>query len=181
MATPAGGSEEQVGKKEKFDASSFILHHIADSHEWHLFGEGEHSVAIYLPVILYDKESGFHLFSSRKISHGHVHNGFRIEEGRIVKVDAAGNINKDYSPLDLSMTKTVVAMLSAALIGLILFLSLARSYKKTGISSPKGIQGFLERLSSLYATTSPGQTSGTRQTNTCHTCSRYSPSSSSTT
>jgi F-type H+-transporting ATPase subunit a len=53
-------------------------------------------------------------------------------------------VNEDYYPLDLSMTKTVVAMLSAALIGLILFLSLARSYKKTGISAPKGIQGFLE-------------------------------------
>jgi F-type H+-transporting ATPase subunit a len=144
MATPAGGTEEKVGKKEKFDASSFILHHIADSHEWHLFGEGEHSVAIYLPVILYDKESGFHLFSSRKIAHGHVHNGFSLEEGRIVKVDSAGKVNEDYYPLDLSMTKTVVAMLSAALIGLILFLSLARSYKKTGISAPKGIQGFLE-------------------------------------
>jgi F-type H+-transporting ATPase subunit a len=144
MATPAGGSEEQVGKKEKFDASSFILHHIADAHEWHLFGEGEHSVAIYLPVILYDKYSGFHFFSSKKISHGHIHNGFTLEEGRIVKVNAAGKINEEYFPLDLSMTKTVVAMLSAALIGIILFLSLARSYKKTGISAPKGIQGFLE-------------------------------------
>ena len=35
-------------------------------------------------------------------------------------------------------------MLSAAIIGLLLFLSLARSYKKTGISHPKGIQSFLE-------------------------------------
>ena len=49
-------------------------------------------------------------------------------------------------PLDFSMTKTVVGMLAAALIGLWLFLSLARSYKKTGISSPKGIQKFLEPI-----------------------------------
>ena len=35
-------------------------------------------------------------------------------------------------------------MLFAAIIGLVLFLSLARSYKKTGISHPKGIQSFLE-------------------------------------
>jgi F-type H+-transporting ATPase subunit a len=34
--------------------------------------------------------------------------------------------------------------MSAAIIGLILFLSLARSYKKTGISHPKGMQSFLE-------------------------------------
>ena len=44
------------------------------------------------------------------------------------------------------MTKTVVGMLSAAIIGLVLFLSLARSYKKTGISHPKGIQSFLEPI-----------------------------------
>jgi F-type H+-transporting ATPase subunit a len=37
-------------------------------------------------------------------------------------------------------------MLFAALIGLWLFLSLSRSYKKTGISHPKGIQGFLEPI-----------------------------------
>jgi F-type H+-transporting ATPase subunit a len=143
------GEEVKVEGKKKFEATSFILDHIGDSHEWHLYGEGEHSVAIYLPVILYDKESGFHLFSSKKLAHGHVYKGFRLEEegdlkGTIVKVDAAGNANVEYFPLDLSVTKTVAAMISAALIGLILFISLARSYKKTGISYPKGIQGFLE-------------------------------------
>ena len=35
-------------------------------------------------------------------------------------------------------------MIFAALLGLFLFLSLARSYRKTGISHPKGIQSFLE-------------------------------------
>ena len=146
----AGSKEEQkVEGKEKFDASTFILDHIADSHEWHLFGEGESSVAIYLPVILYDKGSGLHVFSSRNLAHGHVYEGFRLEEegdlkGKIVKVDSAGQVDENNLPLDFSMTKTVVAMLSAALLGLILFISLARSYKKTGISHPKGIQGFLE-------------------------------------
>lgn len=153
IAAPAAVStEEENGEtNEKFNASSFILEHIADSHEWHLFGEGENSVIIYLPVIIYDKESGFHVFSSRKIAHGHIHNGFTLAEegdleGRIVKVDAGGNINEEYLPVDLSMTKTVVAMLSAAIIGLILFISLARSYKKTGISHPKGMQSFLEPI-----------------------------------
>lgn len=146
----AGSKEEKKAEgKEKFDASSFILNHIADSHEWHLFGEGESSVAIYLPVILYDKGSGLHVFSSRNLAHGHVHDGFRLEEegdlkGKIVKVDAAGQVDENNLPLDFSITKTVVAMIAAALIGLLLFISLARSYKKTGISHPKGIQGFLE-------------------------------------
>lgn len=35
-------------------------------------------------------------------------------------------------------------MLAAAIIGLIIFISLAQSYKKRGISHPRGLQGFLE-------------------------------------
>jgi F-type H+-transporting ATPase subunit a len=142
--------EPKSEEKGKFEASTYILEHIADSHEWHILRKknGE-SVAIYLPVILYSKESGLHLFSSKKLAHGKEYKGFKLEEegdlkGRIVSVDEAGKIDEENLPLDFSMTKTVIGMLSAAIIGLILFLLLARSYKKTGISHPKGIQSFLE-------------------------------------
>jgi F-type H+-transporting ATPase subunit a len=142
--------EVKEENKEKFKASTYILEHIADSHEWHLWTKKDgNSVAIYLPVIVYSKEKGFNLFSSKKLAHGREYKGFKIEEegnlkGKIVTVNAAGVIDEENLPLDLSMTKTVVGMLSAAIIGLLLFLSLARSYKKTGISHPKGIQSFLE-------------------------------------
>lgn len=152
MTGTARANEESVngGAEEEFNASSFILEHIADSHEWHLLTRknGE-SVAIYLPVILYSKDKGLSIFSSRKIAHGHEYNGFRIEEegdfaGRIVQVNAAGQVDEDNLPLDFSITKAVVGLFFAAVIGLLLFLSLSRSYKKTGISHPKGIQSFLE-------------------------------------
>jgi hypothetical protein len=62
--------------EEEFDASTFIMGHVADSHEWHILTRKDgSSVAIYLPVILIDKESGLHLFSSRKLAHGHSHLG----------------------------------------------------------------------------------------------------------
>lgn len=145
-----GKTERKTEAKEKFNASAYILEHLADSHEWHLFtkADGE-SVAIYLPVILYTKEKGISLFSSKKLAHGHEYKGFKLEEegalkGKIVSVNEAGVIDEEKLPLDLSITKTVVAMMSAALIGLIIFLSLARSYKKSGISYPKGMQSFLE-------------------------------------
>jgi F-type H+-transporting ATPase subunit a len=145
--THSGGEAE-----EEFDASSFILEHISDSHEWHIMTKknGE-SVALYLPVILYSKGSGLHVFSSKKLAHGHEYNGFRLEEegdleGRIVKVKSDGTVDMDNMPIDFSITKTVLGMMAAALIGLWLFLALARSYKKTGISHPKGIQGFLEPI-----------------------------------
>lgn len=149
---PAFGQngEEKEEVKEKFKASTYILEHIADSHEWHLWTKKDSSsVAIYLPVIVYSKENGVHVFSSKHLAHGQEYKGFKLEEegelkGKIVSVSEAGVIDEENLPLDFSMTKTVIGMLSAALIGLFLFLSLARSYKKTGISHPKGIQSFLE-------------------------------------
>ncbi len=151
---PAPGQETHSGgeAEEEFDASSFILEHIYDSHEWHIMTKknGEH-ISLQLPVILYSKGSGLHVFSSKKLAHGHEYNGFRLEEegdleGRIVKVKSDGTVDMENIPLDFSITKTVLGMMAAALIGLWLFLALARSYKKTGISHPKGIQGFLEPI-----------------------------------
>jgi F-type H+-transporting ATPase subunit a len=136
--------------KEKFDASAFILDHIADSHEWHILTKpnGE-SVAVYLPVIVYTKSKGLNVFSSRRLAEGKEYKGFKIEEegdlkGSIVALDAEGKADEKNLPLDLSMTKTVIGMLAASIIGILLFLSLARSYKKTGVSYPRGLQSFIE-------------------------------------
>lgn len=143
-ATPEAG--------EEFDASSFILDHIADSHEWHILTRknGE-SVALYLPVIVYSKENGIDIFSSKKLAHGHEYKGYRLEEegdlkGRIVKVNEDGSVDEEKLPLDFSITKSVLGLFFAALIGLWLFLSLSSSYKRTGICHPKGIQSFLEPI-----------------------------------
>jgi F-type H+-transporting ATPase subunit a len=153
-ATGEENKDKENGESEEaFDASTFIMEHIADSHEWHLLTKknGE-SVAVYLPVILYSKEKGIDIFSSKKLAHGNIFNGYKIEEeegdlkGRIVSVNAEGHVDEENLPLDFSITKTVVGLFSAATIGLLLFLSLARSYKKTGISHPKGIQSFLEPI-----------------------------------
>jgi F-type H+-transporting ATPase subunit a len=157
FTVPVYGQEEhnlpETSVKEsenKFDASSFILDHIADSHEWHILTKKDSStIAIYLPIILYSKEKGLDIFSSRKLAHSHVYKGYRIEEegdlkGKIVNVNEAGIVDEEARPIDFSITKTVVGMMAAALIGLWLFISLSRSYKKTGISYPKGIQSFLE-------------------------------------
>lgn len=144
--------EENEGPKaaEEFEASGFILDHIADSHEWHILTKqnGE-SVALYLPVIVYSKEKGLDIFSSKRLAHGQEYKGYKLEEegdlkGRIVNLNPDGTINEAKLPLDFSITKSVVGLFFAALIGLWLFIALSHSYKKTGISHPKGIQSFLE-------------------------------------
>jgi F-type H+-transporting ATPase subunit a len=158
---PAAGQEEHgpdatTGpghSKEKFKPSTFIIEHVSNSHEWHLLTiakkDGtEKEIAIPLPVILYYKPTGLHIFFSNKIAHGQEYRGFKMgegeHEGKIVAVNEAGEVDTVNLLLDFSMTKMVVGMLAAALLGMWLFISLSRSYKKTGISHPKGIQSFLE-------------------------------------
>ena len=150
------GQQEENNKAEtetKFNASEFILDHISDSHEWHIMtlgeGENEKHITLYLPVILYSGKSGLHLFSSRRLAHGNEYRAFRLMQegefkGKIVALSENGEADRESLLLDFSMTKTVVGMLAAAIIGLWLFLALSRSYRKTGISHPKGIQSLLE-------------------------------------
>jgi len=151
-ATGEGSKEDhkKTATEEEFDASTFIQEHVADSHEWHLWTKNDgSSVAVYLPVIIFDKGTGLHLFSSRHIAHGHVHNGFGIAhegkyEGKIVRMTNDGHADEENIPLDFSITKAIFGMIVAAIILLWLLMALARSYKKSGISAPRGIQGFLE-------------------------------------
>jgi F-type H+-transporting ATPase subunit a len=145
-------NKEKSEPEEAFDASTFIMEHIADSHEWHLYTKKDgSSVAIYLPVILFSKDKGLDIFSSKNLSHGHIYKGYKLVEegdlkGRIVSVNQEDHPDLENLPLDFSITKAVVGLSGAATIGLLLFLSMARSYKRTGISHPKGIQSFLEPI-----------------------------------
>lgn len=134
--------------EERYDPVPFIMHHISDSHQWHLWGEGENSVGFSLPVILLD--DGLHVFSSSKFGHHEDQvaesNGkyFKIDHGKIYESDAQGNIKKDSIPLDFSITKVVAQMLIAALILLLLGFAAAASYKKSAV--PSGVAKFLEPI-----------------------------------
>ena len=155
--------EESGSHDEEFNATEYILEHVSDSHDWHILTKKDgHHVSVPLPVILYSKHSGFHLFLSSKIAHGHSHEGFQMghgsvlvenkkgEEvekslkGKIIEVDAHGEMVEAGLPLDFSITKNVFMMLLSVIILLWVFLSLARSYRKMGISEPKGLAGFIE-------------------------------------
>ncbi len=153
FSLPAAGQEEHGAQKEKFDPSTYILEHVSNSHEWHLVtiqkrdGTEKH-ISIPLPVILYYRPTGLHFFFSNKLAHGHEYKGFKMgegeHEGQIVALNEAGEVDSENLLLDFSMTKMVVGMLAAAIIGLWLFIAMSRSYKKTGISAPRGLQGLLE-------------------------------------
>ncbi|OCX50978.1 ATP synthase F0 subunit A [Mucilaginibacter sp. PPCGB 2223] len=154
-------TETKAEKDE--DISAVILHHIADSHEWHFWGEGKDKVAIPLPVILYTK-SGFVTFLSSK--HEEDEKGAEIftekgeslvnyegkyyypaaakyENGTYVKVDE-NQVPVNEKPLDLSITKNVLALFISVALLMIIFLGIARSYKKNVGKAPKGMQSALE-------------------------------------
>jgi F-type H+-transporting ATPase subunit a len=142
--------EHHDNSPEEFDPSAYILDHIADSHEWHLWTTaGGRHVAIPLPVILWSPEKGLSLFSSARLAHGHSHENYMIAQegelkGKIVMVDDQGAVIEGKLPLDLSVTKNIAAMMVASLILIWLFVSMARSYARQGVAAPGGLQGFLE-------------------------------------
>jgi len=156
---------EAHGEEEEFNAAEVILDHVKDSHEWHILTnkQGQH-ISVPLPIIVYSKTSGLHFFMSSKLAHGHEYEGFimghgkmlvpdkdgapveKSVDGKIVEIDENGHVVASGLPLDFSITKNVFMMFLAVVILLIVFLRLARSYKKSGVSAPKGLQGFLEPL-----------------------------------
>jgi F-type H+-transporting ATPase subunit a len=138
--------------EEKFNTQELIMEHIADAHDWHLWGH----TSVHLPIILYTSK-GFEFFSSGKFEHGHAthqgtHFNYRIvknpgeQKENIKAVDASGNIDESISVIDLSITKNIASLLLSVILLLIIFISIANGYKKRGIGAPKGLGAWLEPI-----------------------------------
>lgn len=162
--------ENTPNKEEKINIADVAFEHILDSHSWHLFGEGHDAVSIPLPVIL-KGNNGITCFMSSAFHHD-VHgmevvekNGERFanfeekiyyasetpnEHGQFLEttVGPKGEVEVlNPAVLDFSITKNVTQMFISAIVLLLLFTSIARAYKKQGITSaPKGKQSFFEPL-----------------------------------
>lgn len=136
--------------EKKFDAGSMIVEHITDSHEWHLWGEGDHATAVPLPVILYNSQRGLSVFMSSNFHHGHeAYKGYKLEEkGNIIAVNEDGSENAELTEAtwDLSITKNVFALLVSIAIMLWMFMSVAKAYTRRHGEAPKGMQSLLEPI-----------------------------------
>ena len=155
-------------KKEGFNVSEMIMHHIKDAHEWHLFGPEHGGTSIYLPVILLD--NGLKSFSSKHFYYGeevtltdkegadhHIMkgigpaSGYALYHEKIYKMEN-GNLHmhnghlSNSKPMDFSITKNVLSLFMGAALILLILLSVARFYKKNGAVAPKGIAKFLEPI-----------------------------------
>ncbi|RQP12042.1 MAG: ATP synthase F0 subunit A [Chryseobacterium sp.] len=149
-----GFSAAETADKGNYDPVPDIMHHIQDSHSWHLWGEGEKSVGFPLPVILID--NGLQVFSSSKFGHHEDEvaesngNYYKLHHNKIYKTDAAGTLNMNGEevtnarPFDLSITKNVAMTIFAAVLLTLLAFGTAKSYKKSMV--PSGVARFMEPL-----------------------------------
>jgi len=48
---------------EKFIPGEFIMHHVLDAYEWHIFNYGDFHLSVPLPVIVYSETSGLNILS----------------------------------------------------------------------------------------------------------------------
>lgn len=151
---PAHGAEE-------FNPSEMIVHHISDSHEWHIATIGHSHITIPLPIILYfdiDGKTGWEFFMSSQFhAEGFEMEGERNESLPVdggFKIDHHGHIyyEKDGKPydsakiIDLSITKNAASIFISVVILLLVFLSVAKGFSTNRGKAPKGIQSFFEPI-----------------------------------
>lgn len=137
--------EEHATEPEEFNPGEFMFDHIKDAHDWHLLSIGHKHISIPLPVILYSKKSGFHIFMSSKFRHGHAsYKGFFLatrgeHKGKILEEGGT-------RPLDLSITKNVAAMLCSIVLILLIFIPVGKKYRENPLRAPSGLQSFVEPI-----------------------------------
>lgn len=164
--TANSSDEQEEGAVDtKKEVEGYILHHIKDAHDFHLFsytneeGERKH-VGFPLPVIVWSSK-GLVTFMSSKFHHDD--SGHHIVEAggtRFVKLHskiyelesgaAEIHFDEEHHPtnaakvLDFSITKSVFGILLIGLLMIIWFGGLAKQYKKKNI--PTGFGRILEPL-----------------------------------
>lgn len=129
------GNEEHT---ETFNVSDVIIEHVMDNHVWHFFNG--HYGTLFLPVIVYTKERGLDVFSSKNFYNEHhqlvSYNGYKLKYNKIHLGETA--------VIDFSITKNVAMLFINAALLLLVFTSVARSFKKNEGKAPKGLQSFIE-------------------------------------
>jgi F-type H+-transporting ATPase subunit a len=135
-------AEESVSPPEEneaeIDVGEIIFEHIGDEYEWHITEWKGKPVAIPLPCIVIDNE-GLHVFTL----HHAQENGYTLnEDGKLV------NAVTGKRPIDLSITKNVLALMMSSLLLLVIVLCTARWYKKHDAlkEAPTGLAACMEPL-----------------------------------
>lgn len=151
VATPVTLSASEGSPSQEVDVAHMLFGHIGDSYGWHITDWSGKHITIPLPCIVYSEQSGWHMFMSSKIEHGHQYEGLYLSEGgaykdKIVELGADG---LEVRPFDISITKNVASLMFTAALLILLVLGSARWYKKHDAlqeGAPKGVAGLMEMM-----------------------------------
>ncbi|WP_394331374.1 F0F1 ATP synthase subunit A [Pseudotamlana agarivorans] len=159
-----GNQHDEQGNKvdSPEEIKDYIAHHLKDSHDFHLYTNNETGkhVGFPLPVIVWTSE-GLKTFMSSEFHHDDngqvivekggvkltkIHSKiYELEAGaEAVAFDDHHHAENAHKVLDFSITKSVFGMLLTGVLMLLMFVSLARAYKKGPI--PTGVSRALEPL-----------------------------------
>ncbi len=149
----ASGHDGSQGEK-KVNPKEIIFEHLGDGYGWEV--PFCHDLRIPLPVIVRDYEGRWHCFSSRRIQHGEEYDGFmlggkkskwhnKIVGMRPVAVDGK-TVMEEYRPLDISITKNVLALFISVIVVMWMILQVAVWYKKAGYKAPRRFTGAIEAV-----------------------------------
>lgn len=153
--------------EEEFDLSAFILHHVSDDYSFQVLGD----FYVWLPVIIYDGSS-FDVFLSKELHHPdhethlvrgkyYYHHGSlvipELKDGHVQYDDHGHVIGKTEAKLtsigspdvfyNFSITKNVFGLFLSMTLLFLIFISVARAYKKRGDDvAPRGLQNAMEAL-----------------------------------
>ena len=137
LVLPLSGMWAQQGEaleEKEEDYTGIVMHHIADSHDYHLFDWKGHAVSIPLPVILWT-DQGLVTFLSSEFHHD--------DEGKVVVSCGSQYFTRVHGQIyytDLQGNLFLIARLMVWA-----FISVARSYRKNP-KAPKGLANLLEML-----------------------------------
>ncbi len=135
--------------EQEVNVGEILFGHIGDSYGWHITDWNGKHVTIPLPCIV-RSSTGWHVFMSSKIGHGHEYEGlFIADEGRYEdKIVERGEDGECIRPFDLSITKNVASLMISAILLISIVLGAARWYRRNDAAdkAPGGFTGLVEMM-----------------------------------
>jgi F-type H+-transporting ATPase subunit a len=144
----AGSADAQKTEAQgdnQINPKKIIFAHLGDTYGWEL--PFTHDVRLPLPIIVRGNDGSWRCFSSARLMNGAEYEGFKI-----ASADDANYPSKvvemingtEYRPLDLSITKDVLALIISALVVLACVFSLVRWYRRNPMKAPRKGVGIIE-------------------------------------
>lgn len=120
----------------KYKPTNMILHHVGDANHFTLL----HGINIPLPCIMYNLTTGT-LATFMSNNHEAMEAaGYHMHHDRVKPIEEGQKV------IDFSITRNVVGLLMAAILLLIIFFSIKKSYETRKGQAPKGLQSLLEPI-----------------------------------